>query len=269
MSNDEKQEQPEGMGETVRPPVHNGVVFSAICRIDGKSTVLSSPVFENPAAPEVGDAERFFAGRLFYATETVEDFRALVLDVCKDKGVETGCAEDARSVCIARDLWDFACGSGLPDRETVDFPIQIILQDILEGAWQSASVVYVVNLADRDYVFSDVDDEIALFAGASSPRVFVEGTPLDLVKTGKYVDENPVFTEGLSWPRTKDLMREIDALSSALHKAADGNPTDENKELIRLMSVVEKTFAFWKRARDVLVKEYVEKGYKKSSIGRC
>lgn len=93
------------------PPAHNGVVFSAICRIDGKSTVLSSPVFDNPAAPEVGDAERFFAGRLFYATETVEDFRALVLDVCKDKGVETGSVDDARSVCIARDLWDFACGS--------------------------------------------------------------------------------------------------------------------------------------------------------------
>ena len=252
------------MGKTMKLSVNNGVVFSAICRIDGKSTILSSPVFENPAAPEVGDAERFFAGRLFYAVETVEDFRALVLDVCKDKGVEPGCGDDARSVCIARDLWDFACGSGLPDRETVNFPIQIIRQDILEGAWQSASVVYVVNLADRDYVFSDVDDEVALFAGASSPRVFVEGTPLDLVRTGQYVDENPVFTEGLSWTRTKDLMREIDALSSALHKAADGNPTDENKELVRLMSVVEKTFAFWKRARDVLVKEYVEKGYKKN-----
>ena len=85
-----------------------------------------------------------------------------------------------------------------------------------------------------------------------------------MVRTGKYVDESPVFTEGLSWPWTKDLMREIESLSSALHKAADGNPTDENKELVRLMSVVERTFAFWKRARDVLVKEYVEKGYKKN-----
>ena len=227
-----------------------GIIFSAICEIDGKILILSSPLFENPFSPKVTDADRFFAGRLFYAVETVEDFHNLVNDICQARGVEAGLTEDAPSPCTSRDLLEF---SPLPFYNN---SLEIPPGAIHRKAWQSASIVYVVNLTKRDFVFVDGDDSNSLYSGFD-PNVLVYGVPRHASE--EYVDMNPAFFDGLCWATTKKLMRDFKKLSTALHKVAGDSPTetDARKELLQMVAKIEKDLDFWKKRRNLRIQRYI------------